>query len=215
VILPGKIGTFEGQALEAIVAEAGTTTSGGGTPVLRSCTLSLPVGPIFPFLAKALIENQSLRKVVFHFVGPGADRGDIYRLTLEDVHVSSLSSDLPDTRDPLNAAKGFRATVNLVFPLPILVTRVSYIRGDATGDGKVDISDPIGVLAYLFQAATIICPLSGDANGDGRVDISDAIGLLSFLFQSGSPPRAPFPGCGAPDPDVVPLPCGQTACGGN
>jgi hypothetical protein len=73
-----------------------------------------------------------------------------------------------------------------------------FVRGDATGDGSVDISDAVSILAWLFLGdAAPGCRAAADANGDGAVDVSDPLALLSFLFLGGPPPPPPFPDCGA------------------
>ncbi|HZN60033.1 MAG TPA: DM13 domain-containing protein [Planctomycetota bacterium] len=56
-------------------------------------------------------------------------------------------------------------------------------RGDANSDLKIDISDPIRVLTYLFSGGDPPpCLPAADANADGRLDISDAVATLSYLF---------------------------------
>ena len=55
--------------------------------------------------------------------------------------------------------------------------------GDANFDGSFDISDPIGVLGYLFLGDPApLCLRAADYGGDGQVDISDPIHMLSTLF---------------------------------
>jgi len=64
-------------------------------------------------------------------------------------------------------------------------------RGDATGDGKVDVGDVIYLVNYLFRSGTPPFPLdAGDANCDGKVDVGDAIYLVNYLFKAG-----PIPSC--------------------
>jgi arabinan endo-1,5-alpha-L-arabinosidase len=77
--------------------------------------------------------------------------------------------------------------------------RRQFVRGDANADGKVDISDGIAVLGFLFQGAgSPPCESAADSNADSSLDVSDGVYLLSFLFTAGPPPKAPFPGCGQP-----------------
>lgn len=78
---------------------------------------------------------------------------------------------------------------------------IIFIRGDVSLDRRVDISDPIKTLAYLFLGDTIECRDAADLDNDGVVDISDPIAELNFLFGNGGPPAAPFPAAG-PDPDT-------------
>jgi hypothetical protein len=83
---------------------------------------------------------------------------------------------------------------------------------DANADGRLDGSDPIVLLGYLFLGFPEALPCGDgslhdpanrtllDANADARVDIADAVHLLLHLFASGPPPAAgtecvPAPGC--------------------
>ncbi|MCZ6795013.1 MAG: lamin tail domain-containing protein [Planctomycetota bacterium] len=84
----------------------------------------------------------------------------------------------------------------------ITVTRSageSFVRGDADLDGRVNISDAIGILFHLFRGRPTRCEDAADTNDDESLDLSDAIYLLNFLFQGGPPPADPFPTAG-PDP---------------
>jgi hypothetical protein len=66
----------------------------------------------------------------------------------------------------------------------------SYVCGDANGDGTVDISDSVYLIAYIFSGGSAPNPLgSGDANGDGTVDISDSVYLIAYIFSGGSAPQ--------------------------
>jgi len=70
------------------------------------------------------------------------------------------------------------------------IYEAAFIRGDATGDGVIDISDVVYLLNYLFVGGPAPVPLAaGDANSDGVVDASDLVYLLNYLFVGGPPPR--------------------------
>ncbi|MBI4607099.1 MAG: hypothetical protein HY721_34475 [Planctomycetes bacterium] len=75
---------------------------------------------------------------------------------------------------------------------------VAFIRGDANQSGKVDISDAVTILGYLFlgNPQRLECLESGDIDEGGAVDIADPIQLLGHLFLGGPAPRSPFPACG-------------------
>jgi hypothetical protein len=77
------------------------------------------------------------------------------------------------------------------------------IPGDSNGDGKLDISDPVSLLGFLFLGQSTLLPcgdgsLQGpggsgnltllDSNGDGGVDLSDAVYVLGHLFLGGPAP---------------------------
>ncbi|HVR76495.1 MAG TPA: hypothetical protein VMT52_19355 [Planctomycetota bacterium] len=58
--------------------------------------------------------------------------------------------------------------------------RRGFIRGDATKDDGVDISDPVFILQYIVMGAAVPpCQDSADANHDTRRGISDSIWLRS------------------------------------
>jgi hypothetical protein len=91
-----------------------------------------------------------------------------------------------------------------------------FRRGDANGDGALDLSDAVGILLELFAAAAPppSCEDADDANDDGRLDVSDPIFFLEALFRGGGLPPAPHPGCGE-DPTPDSLTCGDSAaCAG-
>jgi hypothetical protein len=74
-----------------------------------------------------------------------------------------------------------------------------FLRGDANDDGKVDISDAVWTLGWLFLGGSATgCVAAGNANGDSVVDISDPIYMLTHLFLGGPKLAAPYPECGPP-----------------
>src|SRR5262249_17445762 len=74
------------------------------------------------------------------------------------------------------------------------------VPSDANGDGKLDISDAVWLLGFLFLGTSVAAPCDGgaalgagsvnvlDGNGDGKVDITDPVYVLGFLFAGGAPP---------------------------
>jgi cytochrome c peroxidase len=83
-----------------------------------------------------------------------------------------------------------------------------FLRGDATGEGRFDITDPINVLNCLFAgAACPPCEDATDSNDDGQVNISDPIHSLGCKFLGTACPPPPFEACG-PDPTPDELGCG-------
>jgi hypothetical protein len=60
--------------------------------------------------------------------------------------------------------------------------------GDIHGDGRVSISDIIGLLIHVFGVGgQFSCEAALNWNGDAVVNLSDAIYALDFLFQEGPP----------------------------
>jgi hypothetical protein len=82
-----------------------------------------------------------------------------------------------------------------------------FHRGDADGSGKIDLTDAITILNFLFLGgAAPPCSEAANVNDDAKVDLSDPIGLLGFLFLGAVPPADPGPPekpCG-PDPEGSP-----------
>ena len=80
-----------------------------------------------------------------------------------------------------------------------------FHRGDANGDGRVDLADAVRVLAYLFLGDDVPgCREAADIDNDGSIALVDAVQLLDHLFRGGAPPAIPGPSprrC-APDPDA-------------
>ncbi|MFQ5653184.1 MAG: hypothetical protein ACE5GW_00460 [Planctomycetota bacterium] len=65
----------------------------------------------------------------------------------------------------------------------------------------LQLADAITLLAYLFTSGQVpVCLDAADANDDSFVDVTDTMQILSGLY-GGSPPPAPYPGCG-PDPTL-------------
>jgi hypothetical protein len=66
---------------------------------------------------------------------------------------------------------------------------VTYIPGDANGDGLINSADFTYIVNYLFVYGPPPKPLAaGDANGDGTVNSADITYLVNYLFAGGPPP---------------------------
>jgi len=72
-----------------------------------------------------------------------------------------------------------------------------FVRGDVDADGKVNISDVVKLLYYLFGEEDVLCLAACDVDGrDEEVLINDPVYLLLYLFAGGSRPPEPFSACG-------------------
>lgn len=91
--------------------------------------------------------------------------------------------------------------------IQILAENGSFVRGDVSMNGSLDISDAVIALLHLFGGMEIPCLESADFDDSDSVDLSDPILLLGFLFTSGNPPAYPWP---LPGDDLSPddLNCG-------
>jgi len=113
----------------------------------------------------------------FHDSGNG---GGLFRFypdsTQEDsaYHVTFIASD------------GFLADSDMV-----AMRVITFVPGDASGDGVVNTSDVIYLVNYLFLDGPEPKPMAaGDANGDDEINISDVIYLVNYLYLEGPPPRS-------------------------
>jgi hypothetical protein len=73
---------------------------------------------------------------------------------------------------------------------------VRFVRGDVDASGRINITDAIFLLDWLFQGGPRPpCVDAADVDDDGgqRPAITDAIALLLWLFQGGRPPMPPGP----------------------
>lgn len=89
--------------------------------------------------------------------------------------------------------------------------KLPFSRGDANGDGGLDVSDPIFLLTALFLGGPQPpCDDAADADNDGEESLTDAIFVLRFLYLQGPEPPPPFPGCGL-EPGEDDLSCKEYA----
>ena len=107
----------------------------------------------------------------------------------------------------------FRVCLALVAFVPAATSAAEFVRGDADGNGTVQLTDPIRVLNQLFAGGEAsVCDDATDADDDGAVNVTDAVYALNFLFSGGGAPPAPFPTCGD-DPTADDLGCSASeAC---
>ena len=70
-----------------------------------------------------------------------------------------------------------------------LIGIAKYISGDANNDEKLNVSDVIYLINYLFKGGAEPVPVeAGDANCDGHNNVSDVIFLINYLFKGGPAP---------------------------
>jgi hypothetical protein len=64
-------------------------------------------------------------------------------------------------------------------------------RGDANGDGEINVADAVFLINFVFNEGPAPDPLeSGDANCDSNPNVGDAVYLINYVFGGG-----PEPGC--------------------
>jgi hypothetical protein len=122
-----------------------------------------------------------------------AGKGNI---SADPLFVDAASGDLRLTlRSPCRAT-GMGGTDMGAIPYVPTGARNRFRRGDANGDGLLDIGDALTALLALFQARVAPpCAEALDFDAQDGIDLGDAIGILRFLFAGAPGPPLPFPGC--------------------
>jgi hypothetical protein len=136
--------------------------------------------------------------------GTAAREGDTIEGLLLDGRPLELSAEAPALRagqvSRIDAAAGAGTGSLIIF------------RGDCSPDLRVDISDALRVLSFLFiSPGPPPCLEACDADGNGTLNITDGIALLSYLFLGGPAPAAPGPQC-APLTAPTSLGCAASSC---
>jgi hypothetical protein len=88
----------------------------------------------------------------------------------------------------------------------VRVSDQAFVRGDLSGNGRLNITDPILNLVYQIHGGSLSCADAADAYDDGEINISDPIYILHHLYGNGPAPVKPYPGCGF-DPTFDALGC--------
>lgn len=72
----------------------------------------------------------------------------------------------------------------------------AFLRGDADGNGALNLTDAILGLNFVFaNGQSPPCEEALDADGAGGTNVSDMVFLLRHIFSGGEPPPPPFPEC--------------------
>jgi hypothetical protein len=99
------------------------------------------------------------------------------------------------TQLPYATTYFWRVRSNDLFGGHTLSTQVysftTLLRGDANGDGAINVADAVFLITYIFKGGAAPNPLdAGDADCDQNVNLSDAVHIINFVFKGG-----PEPGC--------------------
>src|SRR5262249_49510590 len=79
-------------------------------------------------------------------------------------------------------------TLGLATTPPVSTSVVVRPRGDANGDGRLDVGDVFFLIDSLFSGGPAPNACGADANGDGRLDVEDVFLLVNHLFSGGPAP---------------------------
>jgi hypothetical protein len=120
---------------------------------------------------------------------------DLYDATTKQnkVKIVTLTADKPDVDQVLylctTPRQGSEVLTDVRPSNNVLPVRLAgkLLLGDINGDGKVDVSDYIGVAnRILGQTPAGFIEKAGDIDGNGVIDVSDYIGIANIILM-GSP----------------------------
>ncbi|MCA8961150.1 MAG: hypothetical protein KDC38_11585 [Planctomycetes bacterium] len=192
----------------------------GGTPgmILPAASASHPIegpalnGVYFPPFSEF---GPSGGRVVVTSVAPTGEF-QLVQLAIADGEATIVGDPIPlDAVESENSFGEFVLQGDEVIAVGLTTSTVYelgsafFVRGDAQGNGSVDLGDAILILDTCFGDVPFnSCIDAYDVDDSGDLDIADAILLLNYLFTDGSPPPPPgrSPSAG-PDPTPDPLPC--------
>jgi hypothetical protein len=106
---------------------------------------------------------------------------------------SGLLNGTPATTGPVAfAARVTDAVGGSDEELLAFAIKPSYVCGDATADGNINIADAVYIVGYIFRGGPAPAPLeAGDANCEGAVNVGDAVYLVNYIFRGGPAPCCP------------------------
>jgi hypothetical protein len=97
----------------------------------------------------------------------------------------------------------------------------SFVRGDVDLNGRIELTDPVRTLNFLFLGTgVVLCMDAADADDNGRLELTDAVRELNYLFLGTGVIPEPTPSsanyvasdCGVdPTAEMPDLGCGQMA----
>ena len=100
----------------------------------------------------------------------------------------------------LTRRDGLYVPLSLYSPGTVVVEANSsrhFKRGDVNFDDRINTSDAVRVLGYLFgDEGELPCRDVADFDDNGTVSLVDVTSILAYVFRGDDPPAAPFPAPG-------------------
>ena len=200
--------TISGTGIEDLVGPAGFVlfeiTSGPGN---EGFTAQVELDAAPPWAIPP--PDQEIARVRYH-VKPILDPALVgARIDAKIAFRPSLQGSGGSVRNEVFPA-GLLSTEDLLLRVAVL-PQAAFLRGDANGDGGVDLTDALSIIFFLFEGLEGICEEAGNSNDDVHLDLTDAIFTLGRLFLVPAPFPDPFPACGE-DPTLPSLECELGDC---
>jgi hypothetical protein len=111
--------------------------------------------------------------------------------SLEDSTTLCIDLDLwpPDPWYSIRFSRSDAVTYSPQYTLPYCVTIELSDRGDANGDGVINIADVMYMINYLYKSGPYPASFeAGDANCDDDHSLLDIVFLINYLYKGGPPP---------------------------
>ncbi len=69
------------------------------------------------------------------------------------------------------------------------VVAPNWVKGDANGDGKANISDCVFLIRYIFLGGDAPSPFqAGDVDCTGEINVSDVVKMINYIYSGGTEP---------------------------
>ncbi len=69
------------------------------------------------------------------------------------------------------------------------VVAPTWVKGDANGDGKANISDCVFLIRYIFLGGEAPSPFqAGDVDCTGEITVSDVVKMINYIYSGGPAP---------------------------
>jgi len=121
----------------------------------------------------------------------GSQQG--YKMFTDVIDGFGGESESPNFKIPVNSG-GQPSTGGISQSISYMV-KSGYVylcsvkRGDANGDGMIDLSDIVYLITYIYKRGPAPHPIeAGDVNCSGVVELGDIVYLISYLYKGGPPP---------------------------
>ncbi len=149
-----------------------------------------------------LATAPSVGRTIAVYLGRGGEfePSAVYDTPAASARFDFADMDLDGALDILAEAGGSLITL---YGRPTAAESSRFLRGDADGDGRVEVNDPVAALNRFFLGGERLpCDDAADANDDGLLDLADPIFTLNHLFLGGEAPPTPGPGSCGDDPTL-------------
>lgn len=203
-------GTHSGKGLVSVTngaTLAGKGTIPGNTTISTGSTVyagdTLINGSKLTFTGKLTVNNSNVTIPVSY--NDGFVRQNKLTLTGGATFTNAtLNIELADDSEPLTPGTSFgifvlgttkpTGTIKTITPTEYIwdtsalftngIIKVAGLRGDANGDGTVDVSDITATAAYILgQASDEFNEVNADANQDGTIDVADITAIASMILN--------------------------------